>query len=69
MAERVKNSFALEKTAREELQKSEEKYRSLVESTEDPVYLVTKDYRFIFVNDKYLSRFEGLPIHRVIDRA
>lgn len=69
MAEQIKNSFALEKTAREELQKSEEKYRSLVESTEDPVYLVTKDCRYIFVNDKYLSRFEGLPIHRVIDRA
>ena len=69
MAEQIKSSFALEKTAREELQKSEEKYRSLVESTEDMVYLMAKDCRFIFVNDKYLSRFGGLSIDQVIDRA
>jgi PAS domain S-box-containing protein len=39
------------------LRSSEEKYRSLVESTEDAIYLVDKDYRYLFVNEKYLSRF------------
>ncbi|MDI6810620.1 MAG: response regulator [archaeon] len=53
------------KSAEEELGKSEEKYRSLVESTEDSVYLVDRDCRYLFVNDKHLSRL-GLPIDKVI---
>jgi len=42
--------------AEEELRKSEEKYRSLVESTEDSVYLVDRNCRYLFMNEKYLSR-------------
>ena len=43
-------------TAEETLLKSEEKYRSLVESTEDSIYVVDKDCRYLFINSKHLSR-------------
>ncbi len=52
----------------QELQKSGEVYRSLVESTEDSVYLVDKDCRYLFMSDKHLSRL-GLPADRVIGKA
>ncbi|MGB7531703.1 MAG: PAS domain S-box protein [Halobacteriota archaeon] len=57
------------KRAEDGIRESEEKYRSLVETTEDSVYLVDGDCRYLFMNDKYLFRFEGLPIDKVIDRA
>lgn len=47
-----------EKRRTEELRKNEEKYRSLVESTEDSVYLVDLDCRYLFMNKKHLSRLE-----------
>ena len=50
------------------LRESEEKYRSLVESTEDSIYLVDRDCRYLFVNKKHLSRF-GLPRDKVIGRT
>jgi PAS domain S-box-containing protein len=40
----------------EALRKSEEKYSSLVESTEDSIYLLDGDYRYLFINKKHLSR-------------
>ena len=49
--------------AEEELRKSEEKYRSLVESTEDSVYLVDRNCRYLFMNEKHLSRL-GLSRER-----
>ncbi|MBW2345989.1 MAG: PAS domain S-box protein, partial [Deltaproteobacteria bacterium] len=55
------------KQAWEALQESEDKYRSLVESTEDSVYLVDRNCRYLFMNQKHLSRF-GLPIDKVIGR-
>ena len=44
----------------EALKEGEEKYRSLVESTEDSIYLVDRNYRYLFMNKKHLSRM-GLP--------
>jgi diguanylate cyclase (GGDEF)-like protein/PAS domain S-box-containing protein len=38
------------------LRKSEERYRSLVESTEDSIYLVNRKYCYLFMNQKHLSR-------------
>lgn len=44
------------KCMEEKLKASEEKYRSLVESTDDSIYLVDRDYRYLFMNKKHLSR-------------
>ena len=44
------------KRMQEELKRSEERYRSLVESTEDSIYMVDKDYKYLFMNTKHQSR-------------
>jgi PAS domain S-box-containing protein len=41
---------------KEELERGEERYRSLVESSDDSIYLVNKDHRYIFMNMKHRSR-------------
>ena len=38
------------------LQESEAKYRSLVDSTEDSIYLVDRDCRYLFMNKKHQTR-------------
>jgi len=53
--------------AQEMLRKSEEKYRGLVENTEDAIYLLDRQIRYVFVNQTYLSRFD-LPIEEVVGR-
>ncbi len=45
-----------QKRAAEMLHESEEKYRSLVESTEDSIYLVDRRCTYLFMNKKHLSR-------------
>jgi len=52
----------------EALRKSEEKYRSLVESTEDSIYLVDKDGTYLFMNEKHLSRL-GPPADKAIGKT
>ena len=56
------------KLAEEALKESEEKYRSLVESTEDSIYLIDRNCRYLFMNQKHLSRF-GLPTDKVIGKT
>ena len=56
------------KRAEDAMRASEEKYRSLVESTEDSVYLVSSEYTYLFMNEKHLSRF-SLPEERVLGRT
>jgi diguanylate cyclase (GGDEF)-like protein/PAS domain S-box-containing protein len=46
----------MRKQTEEALQKSEEKYRSLVESTDDSIYLVDKNYRYLYMNKKHMTR-------------
>lgn len=40
----------------ETLRKSEEHYRALVESTEDSIYLVNRQYCYVFMNQNHLAR-------------
>lgn len=42
--------------SKEALYMSEERYRSLVESTDDSIYLVNKNLEYLFVNAKHRSR-------------
>ncbi|MGA3207658.1 MAG: PAS domain S-box protein [Syntrophales bacterium] len=55
------------KRADEALRESEEKYRSLA-STEDSMYLIDRDCRYLFVNEKHLQRL-GLSQEEVIARS
>ena len=66
-AEELKKEIAERKRGQEALLSSEEKYRSLVESTEDSVYLVDVDCKYLFMNEKHRSRF-GLPQDEIIGR-
>lgn len=52
----------------EKQRRSEERYRSLVESTEDSIYLVDGDYRYLFMNKKHLKRM-GLPRKQLIGKS
>ncbi len=56
-----------QKWADKKLRESEEKYRSLVESTEDSIYLVDRDCRYLFINEKHLSRL-GVSKDQIINR-
>jgi len=47
---------------------SERRYRSLVESTGDSIYLVDSDCRYQFMNNKHLARL-GLEIDNIIGRT
>ena len=64
-------SEELEQKVREKtksFRKSEEKYRSLVESTEDSIYLLDRNCTYLFMNKEHLSRL-GLTAKKAIGRA
>ena len=42
----------------EALEKSEEKYRSLVESTQDSIYVVNRSCTYLFMNKRHLARLD-----------
>jgi diguanylate cyclase (GGDEF)-like protein/PAS domain S-box-containing protein len=54
--ERLEHEIHERVQAEEKLRKSEERYRSLVESTEDSVYLVDRDCRYLFINRRHQAR-------------
>jgi len=49
------------------MRESEEKFRSLA-STTDSMYLVDREYRYLIMNEGYLSRF-GIPLEMIIGRS
>jgi diguanylate cyclase (GGDEF)-like protein/PAS domain S-box-containing protein len=57
-SERLEHEIHERVQAEEKLRKSEERYRSLVESTEDSVYLVDRDCRYLFINQKHQARMD-----------
>ncbi len=60
--------LARHKRMEEALQASEEKFRSLVDSTEDSIYLVDRDYRYLFINKIHLSRL-CLPEDKLLEQS
>ena len=56
------------KRTEDALRESEEKYRSLVDSTEDSIYLVDRNYKYLFMNKKHISRM-GLQDNEYLGRA
>ncbi len=64
--ERQKN-MTEQKQTEDALTSSEEKYRALVESTDDSIYLVDSRYRYLFINTKHLGRM-GLSEEHALGR-
>ncbi|UCE78457.1 MAG: PAS domain S-box protein [Nitrospiraceae bacterium] len=64
----LKKHIAERRRMEEVVRRSEEKYRSLVESTDDSIYLVDRNYKYLFINRKHLSRM-GLSEEEGIDRS
>lgn len=62
----LKLHIAERRRMEEAVRESEEKYRSLVESTDDSIYLVDREYKYLFINKKHLSR-TGLTEERVLE--
>lgn len=56
------------KQSEEALKNSESQYRSLVESTEDSIYVMDTDYRYLFINKKHLSRL-GITDRQYVGRS
>jgi diguanylate cyclase (GGDEF)-like protein/PAS domain S-box-containing protein len=48
------------KNAEKRVRENEEKYRSLVESTEDSIYLVDKECRYLYINKNHIKRMRIL---------
>jgi len=57
------------KRTEETLQGSEAKYRSLVETTDDSIYLVNRKCEYLFMNAKHLSRLHLLFDQEYVGRA
>ena len=56
------------KIMEDSLRKSEEQYRSLVESTKDSIYLLDRDLRYLFANNTYLGVM-GFTLQQLIGRS
>jgi PAS domain S-box-containing protein len=61
--ERTNWVFKQSRNVQEELRISDEKYRSLVDSTEDSIYMVDRNFNYLFMNPKHMARL-GLVDYR-----
>ena len=56
------------KKTKEALLMSEEKYRSIVETTDDSIYLVDGNYKYLYMNEKHRKRM-GFSGEAYVDRC
>lgn len=63
----IRSLFLSLKRAKEEIQRVWEEFRSVIESTDDSVYLVDPEGRFLYVNQRYLDRL-GVNSDRVLGK-
>jgi len=54
----LEEDIAMRVRSEDLLQRSEDKYRSLVESTDDSIYVVGREMNYIYINKKHLSRMK-----------
>jgi diguanylate cyclase (GGDEF)-like protein/PAS domain S-box-containing protein len=52
----VIRDVSAERLFEDELAASEERYRALVESTEDSIYLLDREFRYLFINERHRAR-------------
>jgi PAS domain S-box-containing protein len=52
----LEKSIAVYREDEESLKQREEQYRSMVESTDDSIYLVNREYEYLFMNKQHISR-------------
>ncbi|MDA8169921.1 MAG: diguanylate cyclase [Nitrospiraceae bacterium] len=64
----ITRDITVQKAAKAAFEESQERYRSLVDSTEDSIYLVDRDCRYLFMNSRHLSRM-GLSTEDCIGRS
>ena len=69
--DRLRREIEERKRAEEALRESEEKYRSMMEAMNDPVYICSNDYRVTYMNPAMINRIgtsdiEGIPCYKVI---
>ena len=55
---RLEKNIDERKQIEKRLKETENKYRSLVDSTDDSIYLVDRDYKYLFINKMHLSRMK-----------
>ncbi len=53
--QKLTREIAQRKCTEDALRSSEEKYRSLVESTDDSIYLVDREYNYIYMNKNHIA--------------
>src|SRR5208283_4131083 len=56
------------KRSEEALRTSEERYRSIVETTDDSIYLVDRNYKYLYMNRKHVTRM-GFPGEAYVGRC